>query len=241
MSRVLIADDMVPDRGLTSVEEVRAHYSRLYPGEDFADGAAFVYGLLNLLRSEGYTVDLANTPAQASRLVGSKTYDVIVLDLGWWTIKGMSHEEKMVLGFKMADEIRAKSSAQILMFSNRFFKDERLARTAAEKGCLPVFKSYNDVSAESILVTIRWASFRKNHDEALRGDRKLFDLGMYKRLSRVLLGSIILAAVLLFFAVPIAVFQQTRVSIVASIFGTVTTFLNGAIYWYVNAFRKSAS
>jgi CheY-like chemotaxis protein len=244
MFSVLIADDMVPDRSLTSEENVREHYSSLYPGTEFADGAVFVYKLLNLLRSEGYSVDLANTRADALRLAASESYDVIILDLWWWAEKEIkSDDEKKVLGFQMADEIlRANPSEQILMFSSRFFQDAGLAKTAAEKGCLPVFKSYNDVSAKSLLVTIRWVLFRKACAERVLDQVKLISLKTFRQLSTFLLCSIISATVLLFFAVLLALFKKTDASIVASIFGTVATFLNGGIYWLLSGYhRKSIS
>lgn len=245
MYRVLIADDQAPDSSLTSEQEVLAHYSSLYQdtqfAAEFAAGCAFMYRLMNLLRSQGYRVDHANTPAEALRLAAAESYNVIVLDLGWWTVKNMSHNEKMVLGFRIAEELRAKSPAQILMFSSRFLDDEDLARTAAEKDCLPVYKSYDDVAAKSLLVTIRWVSLRKTAAATVRDERKFISLRMYRRLSNVLLGSIISAVALLFVAVVLAVFQKTPESIVASVFGTVTTFFNGAIYRFVAEYRKSTS
>lgn len=240
MHRVLIADDMAPDSSLTSEEKVSEYYSRLHPGTDFADGCVFLYRLLNLLRNQGYSIDIANTPADALRLAASESYDVIVLDLGWWTLRDISLDEKMVLGFRLADEIRKKSRAPILMFSNRFAQDETLARTAAEKGCLPVYKSYDKVGEQSVLVTIRWAVFQQTLDVTVGNELKFISLRMYRQLSNVLLGSIISAVALLFVAVVLAVFQKTSASIVASIFGTVTTFLNAAIYWFVSQYRKSS-
>jgi hypothetical protein len=238
MHRVLIADDMAPDSNLKSEQEVIAHYSKLYPNTDFAVGCAFMYRLIKLLRSQGYQVDPANTPAEALRLAAAKSYNVIVLDLGWWTQK-KGDDKKMVLGFQIADNMRARSPAQILMFSNRFFDDEALARTAAEKGCLPVYKSYDDVGAKSLLVTIRWAVLRKTVAATVRDQGKFISLRMYRRLSNVLLGSIISAVALLFVAVALAVFKRTSARMVASVFGTVTTFVNGAIYRFVSEYRKS--
>jgi CheY-like chemotaxis protein len=239
MYRVLIADDQVPDSNLKSEQEVLAHYSSLYQDTKFGAGFAFMYRLMNLLRSQGFRVDQANTPAEALRLATSESYNVIVLDLGWWTVKNMSFDEKMVLGFPLADEIHAKSPAQILMFSSRFFDDEALARTAAEKGCLPVYKSYDDVGAKNLLVTIRWSVLRKTEAARVRDEGKFISLRMYRQLSNVLLGSIISAVALLFAAVALAVFQKTSASIVASAFGTVTTFVNGAIYRFVSEYRRS--
>ncbi len=82
MQRVLIADDQVPDSKLSSDEEIRDHYTKLYKDREFAEGFVFIRKLINLLRARGYSVDCADTPAKVIDLVKNETYDVVVLDLG---------------------------------------------------------------------------------------------------------------------------------------------------------------
>jgi CheY-like chemotaxis protein len=239
MYRVLIADDQVPDKDLKSEQEVLEHYTKLYSDANFAAGFGFMYRVVKLLRDQGYAVDCANTPDEAVRRASAETYSVIVLDLGWYTVEKMGYDEKMVHGFLMAEQIRAKSWAPILMYSNRFFDEEDLARTAAEKGCLPVYKSYDEVGAKSLLVSIRWAALRRDSAAMVRDAQLFVSLNMYRRLSNVLLGSIISGVALLLVSIALAAFQKTTETIVASVFGTFTTFANGAIYRYVSAYRKT--
>jgi len=53
-----------------------------------------------------------------------------------------------------------RPSAQIIMFSHQFYENQELAATAAEKGCLPVYKTYDDACARNLLVTVKWAANR---------------------------------------------------------------------------------
>jgi hypothetical protein len=239
MQRLLIADDQVPDSNLSSENEIRDHYARLYRDQGFAEGFVFLRKLINLLRARGYNVDCANTPDKVIDLVKTETYNVVVLDLGWYAIDNMPKDDKMILGWELADEIQRNSSARILMFSNRFYEDQELARTAAEKGYLPVYKSYDDACARNLLVTIRWAALQKSHTETLSEEQKIYSFRMYRRLSNVLLASIISSLVLLLITVILVVTNKTETTIASSIFGVIATFVSGVIYKYVDAYKKN--
>lgn len=238
MSRLLIADDQIPDKSLTSEEMVMSYYLDQYD-EKFAKGFVFLYQLAKRLKSRGYQVDCTNNLSELRRLIGKETYNAIVLDLGWWTITDMAHDDKMVLGFTLAEEIKKRSSAPILMFSNRFYDDDGLAKTAAEQGCLPVYKSYDEACMKNMLVTIRYATNIKRTTELLKDEQKLYAFHMYRRLSSVLLGTILTTVILLLAAVVLAALDLTAASVIASTFGFVSTFINGTIYKYVSAYRKS--
>ena len=241
MFRLLIADDQVPDSNLASEQEVLEHYSKRYPDDsEFADGFVFIYKLIRTLKEQNYEVDSANTPARAYELVKSNIYNVIVLDLGWWTIENMSHDDKMLYGWPMAKKMRQDSPAQILMFSNRFYEKEDLAKTTAEMGCLPVYKSYEDDCIKHLLVTIRWATLQKPQEQVISDETKTFSLKMYRRLSNVLLGAITLSAILLLVSVALAAVNKTQATVITSVFGAVSTFVNGAIYYYISEYRKSS-
>ncbi len=239
MQRVLIADDQVPDSKLSSDEEIRDHYTKLYKDTEFAEGFVFIRKLINLLRARGYSVDCADTPAKVIDLVKNETYDVVVLDLGWYTIENIPYDDRMILGWQLAEGIHRNSSAQILMFSNRFYDDQELARTAAEKGCLPVYKSYDEACARNLLVTILWAILKKSLTETLRDEQKLYSFRMYRRLSNVLFVSIVSSLLLLLSTVVLVVTNQTTSTIASSIFGVVATFVSGVIYKYVAAYQKA--
>ena len=239
MQRVLLADDQVPDSKLSSDEEIRHHYTTLYKDKEFAEGFVFIRKIINLLKARGYHVDSADTPAKVLDLVKRETYNVVILDLGWYTAENIPYDDRMILGWQLAAEIHRNSSAQVLMFSNRFFEDQELSRTAAEKGCLPVYKSYDEACARNLIVTVRWAMLQKNPAETLSDEQKIYSFRMYRRLSNVLLASIIASLLLLLFTVGLVVTNQTASTIASSVFGVVATFVNGAIYKYVAEYKKS--
>ena len=116
MFRLLIADDQVPDSNLASEQEVLEHYSKRYKDSGFAAGFVFIYKLMKFLKAQNYEVDSANTPSKAIELVKRRTYDVIILDLGWWTIESMAYDDKMILGWRIAKDIQQNSPAQYLCF-----------------------------------------------------------------------------------------------------------------------------
>jgi hypothetical protein len=240
MFRLLIADDQVPDSNLASEQEVLEHYSKRYKDSGFAAGFVFIYKLMKFLKAQNYEVDSANTPSKAIELVKSRTYDVIILDLGWWTIESMAYDDKMILGWRIAKDIQQNSPAQILMFSNRFYENQELANTTAEMGCLPVYKSYDDAGMKNLLVTTRWATLRKPLGQVISDETKAYSFRMYRRFSNVLLGAIISSVILLLVSVALAAANKTPANVITSVFGVVITFVNGAIYKYVSEYRKSS-
>jgi len=238
MSKVLLADDQVPKADLASEDEVRHYYLDRYKDPGFAEGFVFLYNVIRMLKSQGYEVNGINSPDGVLKEAENGEYDVIVLDLGWWTVKDMAHDDKMLLGWKLADQIRQHSAAPVIMFSNRFFEDQDLARTAAEKGLLPVYKSYDDACMKQIAVTIRSAVMTKSVKETLRDEQRLYAFKMYRRLSAVLLGAITASVALLLISVTLAVVKSTTASIISSVFGFVLTFINGAVFRYIRQYRN---
>ena len=241
MSIVLIADDQVPKGDLGSEDEIRRYYLDEYKDPEFAEGFVFLYKMIRTLKSQGYKVDAVSRPGDVLKSVQSEQYDAIVLDLGWWTVRDMVYDDKMVLGWSIAEQIKEHASSPIIMFSNRFFEDQDLARTAAEKGLLPVYKSYDDVCIRQVLVTIRYAVMTKPVKpikEAVLDEQRVYAFKMYRRLSTVLLGAIIASVALLLVSVTLAVVKLATASIVSSVFGFVLTFINGAVFRYVRQYKK---
>jgi len=124
------------------------------------------------------------------------------------------------------------------MFSSRFLEKEELAKTAAEAGCLPVYKSYDDECAKHLLVTLRWAVLRGSSAFSPGVERKVIALNMYRRLSNVLLYTVVASAALLLLAVALVILRHDRATLITSVFGFVSTFMNGAIYGFVSKYRK---
>ena len=69
MTRILIADDLIPERSFLSDQEVRNHYLMKYKDDrnavELAEWFVFFRKLMLLLRERGYEVDGANTPVTA--------------------------------------------------------------------------------------------------------------------------------------------------------------------------------
>jgi CheY-like chemotaxis protein len=239
MARLLIADDQIPESNLSSEQEIMDEYTKRYDA-GFAAGFVFMHSLVRMLKDEGYEVDCANTPSKAIELAKKYKYDVIVLDLGWFTAD-LPDDDKMRLGFPIAKEVRTGSSAPIIMFSSRFATNEKLAETAAEAGLLPFYKGYDDASAKHLLVAIRWAALNKSFDLGMKEQIKLYSFRMYRRLSGVLLGAIVCSVVLLLVSVALAAARNNAGAYISSAFGVVSTFINGAIYKYVSEYRDQAT
>lgn len=239
MIKVLIADDQVPKRGLGSEAKIKSYYFKKYKDIEFAEGFVFFSKLIRTLKSQGYKVDAVNKQTDVIKAVKNVEYDVIVLDLGWWTETKLLYDDKMVLGWELNEQIQKLTAAPVIMVSNRFFDDHELARTATEKGLLPLYKSYDEACIRQIVVAIRYAVFVKPPiKETVITEHKKYAFKMYKRLSVILLGAIMASVTLLLISVAFAVINPTSASIISSVFGFVLSFINGAIYRYIQQYKK---
>jgi CheY-like chemotaxis protein len=254
MTRLLIADDQIPNTDLSSEKEVRDCYLKIYPhaddDDDFAEGFVFFHRLIHLLRERAYEVDCASTPAAALEFAKRNTYDAVILDLGWYTMEAMPYPERMILGWQIADQIRQNSSAPILMFSARFYEDDELARTAAEKGLLPVYKTFDEECQKHLLVTIRWATLNKTvaarsaeerqvHADRMDREQKNHALWMYRWLSNVLLSSIAFSVILLGTTAVFLLKNDVKVTVASAVFGLVSTFISSTVYQNIGRYQKS--
>lgn len=236
--RILVADDQVPDSSLTSEQKVLEFYRNKYNDAAFAQGFVFLYKFIKTLKSRGYKVDATNTYTEIQGYLKSNVYNVIILDLGWYTIDDMPYDDKMILGWDLADEIRKKTSTPIVMFSNRFYEDNGLARTAADKSLLPFYKSYDDECLKQIVVTIRFLATSKPLKELLTEDQKLHSFNMYRRLSTILIYALVGTFTLLLFSIILSLKDFKVASILSTVFGVATSFINYTIYKYIRAYRS---
>jgi CheY-like chemotaxis protein len=238
MKKILIADDQVPRGDLHTKEAIRSYYSKEYNDPEFADGFVFLYKMIKTLKARGYSVDAVNNPKAVLKAVRKEQYDAIVLDLGWWTVTDMEYDDKMILGWSLSEQLKEHSSAPIIMFSNRFFEDENLSRTAAENGLLPVYKSFDDACLKQAIVTIRYVTMKKPFSVIIQERQTNHAFKMYMRLSTVLLWAIVLSVVLLLVSVVLTIKKPSLDSTVSSIFGFILTFINGAIFKYIKQYKK---
>jgi CheY-like chemotaxis protein len=257
MTRVLLADDQAPDPKMDHLSdaELGQHYLEKYKDREFAEGFVFLRELVKKLGEHGYKVDCVNTPEEAVKQCADRgnIYDAIILDLGWYTITTMSYNQRMLLGWEIADALRQHQSAPILMFSNRFLQDERLAQTTAEKGLLPVYKTSDAACADHLLVTVRWAASSRSAAELIEQQRKLLELRVaqeeklkslrtYRRLSDILLGSIVLSLALIAVTVVfMLVYPDKKAAGVSSVLGLLSTFISSVIYQFIRYYRRGVA
>jgi len=123
------------------------------------------------------------------------------------------------------------------MFSHQFYENQELAATAAEKGCLPVYKTYDDACARNLLVTVKWAANRVSAQTGRIEELKDFDLGEYKLLSRLLLVSIAAAIALLLVSVLFVVVNLTAATVISSTFAIVVTTVDALLVKYIRMYR----
>ena len=242
MARLLIADDQVPESKFSSNQEIRDYYLSALGQQNakFVEGFVYLRGLIRLLGDNGYEVDCATTPEVVIDLTKRHIYDAIILDLGWDMLDYLPVDERMKLGNPLSVDIRKHSAAPILMFSSRFWEKEDLARTRAELGCLPVYKSYDETCSRHLLVTLRWVIQNRGLNNKLIEEQKLYSFKMYRRLSNVLLGSIVFGMALFGAAIVSIIIGNKETGIASALSGALSSFINGAVYKYVEKYQQDS-
>ncbi|MFC1825677.1 response regulator [Thermodesulfobacteriota bacterium] len=112
-----------------------------------------------LLESMDHEVDTATTYTNALHFARNNSYDIAVIDLGWFTDKtsGIQHDKKLVErgGFRIADEVRKKNpSTQLILYSSRIDQPE-VKETAVKKHMLCIQKSFNETSRQSLASMVK--------------------------------------------------------------------------------------
>jgi hypothetical protein len=161
IKKILLADDQVPDPVLQTREQVRAFYTERYNDPGFAEGFVFLFELLAELRDNAYEVTAVNRIEDVGPAAEAAEFHAIVLDLGWYTDATTPYAERMAKGWEIAERLKARSAAPIVMFSNRFPEKNNLAEIAAEAGLLPVYKSYDANCIKNLLVTLKYVTTAK--------------------------------------------------------------------------------
>jgi hypothetical protein len=141
---------------LRTREAIRSFYQRKYQDPGFVEGFVFLFDLLGELRDNAYRVTAVNNVQGIDAALDTDEFDAIILDLGWWTESTIPYEERMSKGWGVAEGLKKKSSAPIIMFSNRFPEKNNLAEIAAANGLFPAFKSYDANCIKSLLVTLKY-------------------------------------------------------------------------------------
>ena len=156
VKRILLADDQVPEAHFQTRGEIKTYYQQKYDDPAFADGFVFLFDLLRELRDNAYRVTAVNTITGVDAALEQDEFDAIILDLGWWTELTLPLDERMSKGWEIAERVTKKTTAPIIMFSNRFPEKNNLAEIAAANGLFPAFKSYDASCIKNLLVTLKY-------------------------------------------------------------------------------------
>src|SRR5262249_17988818 len=188
----------------------------------------------------------AHTLSEAKRAISSsKSFDVVILDLGWNGDPGPDWSD--IAGWDLVKSMpttEAGDRVPIIMYSYKFDTTESLARTAAELGALPLPKTYTEGSHQTLLCAVRFLAMR-----ALSRSEQLYSLfsdsqRAYKQRERelrlaallclVLIG--VVGLVLISSAVALA-FGRTN----QAIFGAIASVLVGTLLTFASNHARSAA
>jgi len=251
MKKILLADDQIPDDKFKTNNEILEKYRKVWNEEhkvweddlNFANGFVFMKKMIGVLRDDGYDVTIVNKAKEIIPAVKKRKVDCVVLDLGWYLEYSLGYDEKMSLGWTIAENIQEITpSTPIIMFSNRFPGRNDLVETAAEKHLLPIFKEEDDTCIKSLQVAIKYSITRGGDvKDIINEKKKTFNFEMYKTLCTVLIISIIVmsGAILgsLFLSIS-NVPNKSQLSIITGTISAGSTFLNLIIYSYIKRFNK---
>jgi CheY-like chemotaxis protein len=138
-----------------------------------------------LLLSMDHTVDTATTYTTALDLSKENSYDIAVIDLGWYTDRssGIQHDKELLErgGFRIADEVRKKNpDTKLILYSSRIDKPE-IKETAIKKKMLCIQKSFNETSRQSLASMVKaFAQLLSADDQKRMPNGQPFPLGYLK-------------------------------------------------------------
>jgi CheY-like chemotaxis protein len=131
-----------------------------------------------LLENMDHEVDTATTYAHAIELAKNQSYDIAVIDLGWFTdmTSGIQNNRLLVEkgGFRIADEVqKMHPNTQLILYSSRI-DDPDIREAAIQKRMLCIQKSFNETSRQSL------ASMVKAFAQLLSSDNQTLPTGYSK-------------------------------------------------------------
>jgi CheY-like chemotaxis protein len=125
-----------------------------------------------VLLDSGHAVEVVTsfTDAEAKLRDRSTPYDVVLIDLGWFTDPTCDRDDKDTAGWDL-DALAAESDALRVLYSTRL-DDPGIQTEADQRGMLPVRKSWNEASrkhlADLLSVVAHYRRFALRTGEAGR-------------------------------------------------------------------------
>ncbi|TET11118.1 MAG: response regulator [Candidatus Thorarchaeota archaeon] len=156
MIRILFADDQIPEYDI--------------PESKISQDEREMRKAVQKLKDAGYHVDVARTLKESIDQVKKKRYDIAIIDLGWYYDKSVSSSEQPTAGWEICRAVTEANEALLaskltkgrmkptfqIMHSQRLMGDATITMTAASRGALPVFKSYNQASHEALVAAVKF-------------------------------------------------------------------------------------
>ncbi len=144
---LLFADDYIPDDNLSD-NDIKTDQSR------------FMRQTVQALRSVDYEVTVARTHEEALNLIKKLHFDIAIIDLHW-SDKSIPNADRLTYGWNISDAIDemdkklSKKTLQII-YSAQFQYDPSISTRAAEKGKLPLYKTYGEVDPHALKAVVRF-------------------------------------------------------------------------------------
>jgi hypothetical protein len=115
--------------------------------------------IIQSLRDFGYHVTPARTFATAEKEITKTSFDLAIIDLGWYMDATIPQTERATAGWALCNKLddidvkKGRRTPQIL-FSSRFPDQPELSREAAKRQKLPVFKEPTANVRNSIMAAV---------------------------------------------------------------------------------------
>jgi CheY-like chemotaxis protein len=160
--RILIADDEIPydDDEARNVETKKLLLQRKNNAtpEHYEKGRKGMDNACKALREAGIKPEIARTRKETIAAIERKgPFDLAVIDLGWFGDPNPDHPE--TAGWDLLEKLRETprgKATPIIMYSDRFNNEPKLAHDAVVADTLPLPKTYTEGSHQTLIAAIRF-------------------------------------------------------------------------------------
>ncbi len=258
---ILVADDQIPPEDEPE-EEFRRHFLAQFGdtphNRGFLEQCIFMRQVVQALRDYGYRVTAARTFSEAAKQIADSTFDLAIVDLGWYMDASLPQSERPAAGWSLCERLdeKAESSGTTIpqiVFSSRFPTEPELSREAAKRRKLPLFKEATPVVRNSLMAAVGFVDATlavQRASEAAAPDRfqrrledmalKYFDeaLSDYRRWALLTVVFVAISLALLLFGVALAFTGTVAVATLSSITSLVTGLVSTLLYKRLSSAQK---
>jgi len=251
--RVLVADDQIPPSDIPQGEFRKRFFAEFGDNPEhrrFMEQCVFMGDIVQGLKDSGYRVTTARTYADATKEISNGSFDLAVIDLGWFMDFSIPETDRGAAGWSLCqqlddkDERSGKRTPQIL-FSSRFPTDPALSREAARRQKLPVFKEATETVRNSLMAAIGFvdatlaaqrvasSTSPKRFNEELQNIALSFfkePLRDYRRWALLTLALVGTSVAVLLTGVGLALVGSLKVAALSSITSLVTGLISTLLY-----------